>query len=52
MNAPQTMFAIPAEGENPDHILEQIRRMKQEDVDWKGGSVWSLVYKVMLLSMV
>ncbi|MBZ5856815.1 pyridoxal phosphate-dependent decarboxylase family protein [Flavihumibacter profundi] len=36
--------SIPSEGESPDNILQQIRMMKQEDVAWKEGRVWSLVY--------
>lgn len=36
--------AIPLEGEQPDLILQQIRNMKEEDVAWKKGRVWSLVY--------
>lgn len=35
---------IPPEGENPDFILGAIRKMKEADVDWKSGKVWSLVY--------
>jgi len=37
---------IPAEGEQPDQILQQIRNLQQDDVDWKAGKVWSLVYYV------
>ena len=36
--------SIPQEGENPEHILQKIREMKQADVAWKEGKVWSLVY--------
>ncbi|HJW30631.1 MAG TPA: aminotransferase class V-fold PLP-dependent enzyme, partial [Saprospiraceae bacterium] len=37
-------ISIPTEGERPEDLLEQIRKMKAEDVDWRGGKVWSLVY--------
>ncbi len=35
---------IPGTGESPEVILQQIRQMKQRDVAWKEGKVWSLVY--------
>jgi glutamate/tyrosine decarboxylase-like PLP-dependent enzyme len=35
---------IPGTGESPETILQQIRQMKQQDVAWKEGKVWSLVY--------
>ena len=38
--------SIPPDGEQPDHILQQIMMMKKEDVAWKDGRVWSLVYYV------
>jgi sphinganine-1-phosphate aldolase len=44
MNDIQSTVSIPLEGENPDLILQQIRKMKEEDVAWKEGKVWSLVY--------
>ncbi|HXR79921.1 MAG TPA: aminotransferase class V-fold PLP-dependent enzyme, partial [Saprospiraceae bacterium] len=37
-------IVIPPVGENPDFILQHIRKMKEEDVAWKDGKVWSLVY--------
>ena len=37
---------IPGTGEQPGHILAQIGAMQQEDVDWKDGRAWSLVYYV------
>jgi len=37
-------IAIPPAGENPDVILQQIRKLKEGDVAWKDGKVWSLVY--------
>jgi len=39
-------ISIPAEGEKPDLILQQIKKMKEKDVAWKDGRVWSLVYYV------
>jgi sphinganine-1-phosphate aldolase len=35
---------IPPKGEDPDLILQQIRKMKEDDVAWKEGRAWSLVY--------
>jgi len=35
---------IPIEGESPDFLLDAIRKMKESDVDWRSGKVWSLVY--------
>ncbi len=35
---------IPATGEDPEKILHEIRQMKQRDIAWKEGKVWSLVY--------
>jgi sphinganine-1-phosphate aldolase len=37
-------IAIPPIGEHPDFILDNIRKMKEDDVAWKEGKVWSLVY--------
>ncbi|HEX5653394.1 MAG TPA: aminotransferase class V-fold PLP-dependent enzyme [Chitinophagaceae bacterium] len=37
-------IVIPPEGERPDLILEQIKKMQQEDIAWEKGKVWSLVY--------
>lgn len=36
--------AIPLQGENPGDLLQEIRRMKEMDIAWKEGKVWSLVY--------
>lgn len=38
--------SIPVEGKKPDLILQEIRKMKQDDVAWKDGKAWSLVYYV------
>jgi len=39
-------ISIPQDGENPENILAQIDRMKEEDIAWKEGRVWSLVYYI------
>ncbi len=44
MNETHPPVIIPPEGEDPDLILQQIRKMKDKDVAWKEGKVWSLVY--------
>ncbi len=44
MTTDKTSKSIPEVGEDPDHILQQICEMKQHDVRWKEGRVWSLVY--------
>jgi sphinganine-1-phosphate aldolase len=36
--------SIPPQGENPSLILQHIRDMKEADIQWKDGRVWSLVY--------
>lgn len=38
------LFSLPAEGEHPGDILAAIDLMKQEDIAWKEGRAWSLVY--------
>lgn len=35
---------IPLQGEQPDVLLQKIKTLKKQDVDWKAGKVWSLVY--------
>ena len=35
---------IPADGRAPDELLEDLRARGAEDVDWRGGRVFSLVY--------
>ncbi len=37
-------IAMPPDGESPESILSQIELLKEEDVGWKEGRVWSLVY--------
>ena len=46
MNEINRNISLPSEGEHPDLILQQIKNMQQEDVAWKEGKVWSLVYYV------
>ncbi len=46
MSANNQPLCIPGQGEKPDLILRQIRAMKAEDVDWKAGKAWSLVYHI------
>jgi glutamate/tyrosine decarboxylase-like PLP-dependent enzyme len=35
---------IPDKGRSKKEIIEQLEQMKGEDVDYRGGKVWSLVY--------
>lgn len=44
MSDTHTPIAIPLAGESPDLVLQEIRKMKEQDVAWKEGRVWSLVY--------
>jgi glutamate/tyrosine decarboxylase-like PLP-dependent enzyme len=44
MSENHPLVRIPYEGEDPDFLLDEIRKMKESDVDWKSGKVWSLVY--------
>lgn len=44
MNKVIRQSSIPLAGESSDHILQAIRAMKSQDVAWKEGKVWSLVY--------
>lgn len=44
MKALHANNSLPEHGEAPEQILEQIRALQQEDVNWKAGKVWSLVY--------
>jgi len=37
-------ITIPQHGENPADVLQKIRALKEHDVHWKAGKVWSLVY--------
>ena len=46
MSEISTHISIPVEGEKPDTILQQIKKMKEEDVAWKEGKTWSLVYYI------
>ncbi|HET6767770.1 MAG TPA: aminotransferase class V-fold PLP-dependent enzyme [Chitinophagaceae bacterium] len=46
MNENYTHITLPSAGEDAGHLLQQIKDMRQEDVAWKDGKVWSLVYYV------
>lgn len=35
---------IPERGTAPEQVLEDMRRIRAEDADWKSGRTWSLVY--------
>lgn len=35
---------IPATGEPPDDVLARIEAFRGDDLDWRGGRTWSLVY--------
>lgn len=39
------MPEFPATGLPPDELLEEMRRRKKGDADWRSGRTWSLVYK-------
>lgn len=39
-------ISIPLKGQDPGSILQEIRTMKEEDIDWMHGRAWSLVYYV------
>ena len=38
------MTQIPKHGQSPDAILSELAARAANDVDWRGGRVWSLVY--------
>ena len=40
------MATIPAHGRDPDTILDELAARTRHDTDWRGGRVFSLVYKV------
>ena len=44
MNTNTTTHTIPATGEKAEDILQHIDQIKQQDIDWKSGKAWSLVY--------
>lgn len=39
-------IGLPEEGRARDDVLAEIALMQREDVDWKAGRAWSLVYHV------
>lgn len=44
MNTPANHSRIPLQGESPDNLMQKMKSMQEEDIDWKDGRVWSLVY--------
>lgn len=38
--------AFPAEGTSPDDLLAELRSARGDDLDWRGGKAFSLVYNV------
>ena len=36
--------ALPRQGTSPKEVLERLRGFRDEDIDWKGGRSFSLVY--------
>lgn len=39
------MASIPKKGQASDHIMEQLKKMKQKDVPWQTGKVLAYVYE-------
>jgi glutamate/tyrosine decarboxylase-like PLP-dependent enzyme len=44
MSEQKPHISIPAEGLSPEVLLNQIKELQEEDVQWKEGRAWSLVY--------
>lgn len=44
MSSPTNHSRIPLQGERPEILLQKMKSMQEEDIDWKDGRVWSLVY--------
>ena len=38
--------AFPSEGTPPDDLLAELRATRGDDLDWRGGKAFSLVYNV------
>ena len=38
--------AFPAAGQPRQAVLDELRQLRQNDIDWKAGRTWSLVYYV------
>ena len=39
------MASIPKKGQASDHIMEQLKKLKQKDVPWQTGKVLAYVYE-------
>ena len=44
MLQPMTKHSLPKKGMSPKSVLEQLQAQRDEDVDWRGGKTFSLVY--------
>jgi len=44
MGADQTPVTFPATGRPADEVLDELRAMRGDDLDWRGGKAFSLVY--------
>lgn len=40
------MLEFPIQGENKETVLKRIKALQQEDVSWKDGRTWSMVYYI------
>ena len=38
------MLRLPAKGHSTEDVLGTLRQLREGDVDWEGGKVWSLVF--------
>ena len=38
------MLRLPTKGHSTDAVLDTLRNLRDGDVDWEGGKVWSLVF--------
>lgn len=39
-----TLRRLPSVGSHPDSLTESLRGLRKNDVDWRSGRLWSLVY--------
>lgn len=39
-------ISFPEAGRQPQAVLDEMRQLRQQDADWQGGKVWSLVYHI------
>jgi sphinganine-1-phosphate aldolase len=44
MNESEKNINIPDEGINPGILLQRVKSLQEDDIAWKAGRVWSLVY--------